>query len=364
MSFQSLESHDDTYLTAEQQELMMFLNPKFKDKYNQDIVEELQDEYQASKKRSDAFDFVQPKNDRNKDLRGVSQADNPISGTGVGAIIGTIAVPLIVKGVSSLINWIKRKRRGRGIEGGSALGIVNDFVLRNKDKLINFENRVKNMHPKEAWKNIIQLTRSMFKKILKQHGVEGKGVAGKLSDAFIMRHYPKHFVNMLNRKDGKIGSKVKLSNHSMSEPMIKYGIQKMVGDDELSKKVYKEVRNEVRKMIPDKNVSGAGVLSFLRKVLKKIGVPAIKRITGKLINSDAVKRAIAGILGRFGISEGISNELTDFGAEAVKYGVDKGVDKLAGKGVNPPQYRSGFGISPPNGGLKKKDVMKFRVKVL
>lgn len=371
MSFGKLEQSDDSYLTSEQINMLMAIDPKFKDKYEQQ--RNVMDANDLNALTGDSFDRRMPDNgsySRMLDTDGLPNEEPSGSGVyGGGAeggflqallpfapLIGQLAAPLI-DGITSLF-----RRRGSGMTSPPNGGAIVEFFTENADALKKIEQDIYKMKPKQAWNTLHSLAKDIARKLLESHpsmAKHGSGFVGQLSDKMVDRMFPKGFLKIVNSAKSTEGSGVEsaLTPAGLAEPIIRYALSKMVGSGEIQDKVYQQVKQKMR--------SGAGycgngfnfrkIFDFAKRSLK-IALPIIKTLTGKAIDSGVAKDAISGVLGKFKVFQNnpnLANTVSNLAQQGLKGATNMGFDKLSGEGADFEYEAEGEGMlkAPQSSGM-------------
>jgi hypothetical protein len=359
---------DQPYLTSEQVSMMMSMNPEYQMQYEQEMQQQDNIDFNALRSVSDAYDLRQP--DTGATTRQLEKVSSVKQGGFLQALLPF--APLIGQLVSPLISGLAGKLFGRGMQGGA---MFKQFVDENKDALKEMEVEIKMSNPKDAWKKLISVAKDII-----------SSISGDVSDEemnnIIHKLIPKGFIKtLITKKSGK-GLGRPLNNSDLAEPILRYSLNKMIGDPMVAKKVMQQLKPNLRAgagIYARGGLSFSSIFDIVKKGLKS-ALPVIGQITGKLVDIGA-KPAIHGLLNKFGVkNEGVKNAIADIGTEVLKKGTEFGMNKLQGQGRIPPQFYGmpnpnarGF-TSPPNArgftappqksrgkGLKKKAPLKIKL---
>lgn len=304
---------NEPYFNEEEYNMMLAVDPNFKDRYEVKRNEEEADIFKQYKSETDVYNsrlplsgYVSNTLDSNtldskkikKDIKG---------GFPFLAMIPLLSsvLPEVIKGVSGLI-------RGRG--SGSAINMLKDFVSQNQNALIEAEKDIVNSHPKDAWKKLLDTTKSIASELV------GDERAGEQA---VQKIVPKGFLKVLgSKKQGGLGRS--LNNSDLAEPVLRYSLNKLIGDPSVAKQVMQQLKPQLR--------SGAGVyggkLNFgkifgiVKKGLKS-ALPIISKITGAVVDVGA-KPLIKGLLGKFGVkNDAVVEAISNVGKDLLKKGTEE-----------------------------------------
>ena len=364
---EELNNADPTYLNSEQVAMMMAVDPKFKDKYEiqQDNINSM--ETNLMNTMYDAYDQKLPNEGATVQQYDVEPPENEIDGSGECAKGGFLqgllpflplisqAVGPIIKGISGLFRRKKTPQQAVKV----ATGYVENHFRKNLPKYQEMEGDLRRMHHRDIWRRLGEIHNEISRDVLNQIpevSAQGGSFIGNIANTMNKQFIPKGFREMLPRKATK-GEFVRtgaLSATMMAQPIIKYALRKMIGNQQQADAVYKEVKG---KMAQGSGVYDGGKFSWdkvkrFAKHALKYAVNPIKQITGKLISGDVFNKALTGIMDKF-------IGLTPFGPvnNYLKEKSGEGFIQPPGGMINAPNYRKG-------GLEQKKKSFSYHIKLL
>lgn len=385
-SFQAMQMQEAPYLNSNEFAMLVAINPKYQDRYEtqRDIVEEEQNA--VASEMSDPMDARRPNSGAMAKLLDMREnydegaGANKVNGSGVeGGFLQALLpfLPLIGQVAQPIINGIAGLFRGRGVDGA---GVISDYFKQNEGKMKELEGSIKRMKPKAAWLSIMNWSKSMAHDIISKSGVASPQFANTLSDEVVGKVFPNHLRRIIAKSaekaegSGKVApSNYKLTNRTMALPLIKYGLDKMVGSGAKSALIYKQLKS---KMMEGSGFDGGklsweGVKNFFRKALK-FAMPIISSVMGNPVAQDAMKSGISGLAGKIPMFANNAGTIGDVGTKVLtglanpalygnKGGMLRAPNSNRGGMIKPPN--AGM-ISPPNGGIKKNANSGFKLKIL
>lgn len=324
---------DDAYLTSDQYNMLLAIDPKFKDKYQVDQDEQNNLRYKELAKKSDKFAMSQP-------LDGAYA--NPMNTQGdttdeVGG--GFPFLPLALAGIPSLIsgvfNLFKKRKDGSG-------EIAYDYLMTQKPRI----DAISQMDGYGAWKELQNITRDTAHHVFSRHpDFSGSGAfAHKLSQGVVNKAFPQLLQHIIAQPggSGKCGSGA-LTPEKLAFPVVEYGVRKLAdGYGPVSRQVLDQVFGEMRKGsgIYGGKPNWRKVWRTVRDISKKalhFAAPIIGNIAKSQLNNGVAKKAIDGVLGKIGFIDKINkympsvtrDSIADFADKAIKTGVTKGLDVVS-----------------------------------
>lgn len=372
--FGKVEDNNDSYYTSEQLALLMAVDPDFKDKYEKEQDLKNQIDYEKLKEKSDKFDQRMPLDGSTANMLDLDygESENSKSGQGIRApnaygsgvcapnggalpalipIAAKVVAPLAVKGIFKGIKWLVKKiknkknknnnpQTGSGVcapNGGAIHKKVMEYIQRNRPGFEKFSNDLMHMKGKQAWRNILKYSKNMTRDILNEYTKDPE-INKKVKRSF-NKFVPYKFKRMIKTDAGDPSSFIekerRLNNFSLAKPVIKYGINGIVGSGPISQKAYKE---SMKHLMNNYGYYGNGKLSWKKvgKLAKKGLSKALQYLKGfgdKFIQGDNVKNKIIDILNNFEMLRdlGINDEIGDISQNLVKKGYDKSYNKIQEK---------------------------------
>lgn len=344
---------DEPALSSEQYNMLLQSNPNFQDRFEMQRNEDNAIAYDILSKNSSAYDMQLP-------LDGSVSNDMMKMGNGAqgGFILPLIMkmfgmggkvkkggflqalipfAPLIASVLPSLIDGIKGIFGKGEMDGEGMGGMLQEFIEQNKGTIKQAEDEIKMSNPKDAWRKLLGTSKDIVISILEQSPLaeQGERVINEMADKIVSRIAPKGFLKVLPTKKSGKGLGRPLNNADLAEPIIRYSLNKMVGDPAVAKKVMQQMKPQLR--------AGAGIyargglnwgsIMNIAKQGLKFALPFISQITGKLVDTNA-KPVIKGLLNKFGVkNEGMQDIIANIGSYALKKGTEVGLNKLSGKGA-------------------------------
>jgi hypothetical protein len=329
------EEMNDSYLTSEQYNLLLALDPKYRDKYQVRQQEEDSRNYQQLAQMSDAYDMRNDADSRMLDIKEVPS--DTLEGGFTSAPNGGFAwaIPLIGALAGPIINGITSLIKGRGQPVGGSF--TKDFFERNKEAFMAAEQKLQSAkHPKEFYRNAQDIVRKMTQSMVQGSGQDAN-FAKIFADKYANKIYPKLFNQMLSKtsKSEGAGMSMPMNNATLALPIIKYALQKMTGSSTKASEIFRQIKPTL--------MSGSGlyatggfsfkkIFGFARKALG-FAMPFIKKFLGSDVGSNLANGAISGLLGKFKIG--------DVAKSVIGSVANAGIKGIAGSGEE-GGYATGF----------------------
>jgi hypothetical protein len=352
-------SEEEAYLDSEQVAMLMAVDPKYKDKYQQSADMEnaigldqlLQESDDFDRKLPDVGDTTRVL-DLNTEIGAISAKKsgkgmlNPPQGGFLQALMPFI--PLITQLAGPLINGLFSLGKKRG-SGASIQPAVDNFFRKNGRQLMGIEQQITSMKPRQAWETLHGVSRDMVDTILSKTDF-GKSPTfrEKLIPALMKKQFPNKFVGMLPRTkqgEGKpVPTDYRLTQEQLMRPVIKYAFRKMLGPHD-GDQIYNIVK---KRLIAGSGLNGGkfdfgNIKRFIQKVITQ-SLPVIKQVTGKLVTKENIKPIISKLLSKFGSFNG-SEQVGDIAADAIS-GIAK---SFSGQGML--RAPNAGMLSAPNAGM-------------
>jgi len=355
------EIQDDSYLTSEQFNLLLAIDPKYKDKYNQRQQNEDAQEYQQLAQMSDAYDMRNDADSKMLDMRGIPEDAPDASGGMTSPPNGGFAwaIPLIGALAGPIINGITSLIKGRGQPVGGSF--MKDFFERNKEALIASEQKLQNAkHPKEFFRNAQDIVRKLTKSIVEGSG-QDPNFAKIFADKYANKMYPKLFNQLLSKtsKSEGAGMVMPMNNATLALPIIKYALQKMTGSSVKAAGIMKQIKPSLLSgsgMYAQGGFSFKKIFGFAKKALG-YAMPFVKSFLGSDVGSNLANSAISGLLGKFKIGDVAKNLIGSVANAGIKGIAGSGEDggySMGFKAMDRPQMPKHL---PPQINMKGEGIL-------
>jgi hypothetical protein len=360
---------DDSYLTSEQFNLLLSIDPKYKDKYNERQQQVDAQEYQHLASMSDAYDMRNDADSKLLDIKDVPMEEpdggfvNPPNGG------FPLAIPLIAALAGPVISGITSLIKGRGIAKGVRQDVIKnfvpDFLRKNRNALMDAEKRLQSAkHPKQFYRDAQNIVKGLARAV-----VEGSGqpadFAKKYANKYSQKLYPKLFNQMLSKTSkSEALDGLAMNNATIALPVIKYVLQKIVGSTNKAREIMKQIKPTLINgsgMYADGGFSFKKIFGFAKKAIG-YALPFIKKVVGSDVGKNVIGSALNALLGKFKIGDVAKNLISSV--------ANTGISALTGSGRSPidnRRYKTGF--RPANKKISEKtdpkeDTSKFIVKIL
>jgi hypothetical protein len=379
------------YLTSEQINLMMAIQPDYQMKYETEMHQQDAIDFNALKRDSDPYDMRLPNDgatSRQLDLDDV-MSDYKKMKKGGFAWLPTIVAPLITSLVPELVKSVSGLIRKKG-----SGAMFADFMSQNKDMLKSVEDEIRKSHPKNAWKLLLDNGKEIVKTILEntELGQKGEQYLNMIAEKIINRVVPKGFNKVLQRKEGKgmmLPNEGQLTNARMAEPVILYMLRKLIGDDQQARELLRRYKPKIRTggEIFGGKLNFRKIMDFAKRAVKTI-LPLVSEAGKKALTNVAdigSKALINGLVKKFSGSDkpegsGMPNPGYDMRPRPVikrpeqvpnmvgsTGGFIKAPQNSSGGFISAPQNSSGGFTRPPQrsrGGASQKKKIPLKIKLL
>jgi hypothetical protein len=350
------EVPSNTYLTSEQYNLLLSIDPKFKDKYQ--IQQDMYNDQELNElmKMSDPYDMRLPENERMLDTRGLvaddefeADVDENVSGGfpwgAVASLIGSALPGLIDMG-------IKHFKKGRG-------GMVGQQFLRdNMEQIKSADEYLKSIqHPYKFYKEFQNIMKQVMHPLLLSEG-HPEDFAKLSAQKMVDRMYPNLFKQIISKVPKKEGRGRPMNNVDLAEPIVKYALKKLTGSENLSKKYWSQYKNKIRsggEIFATGGFNWGAIFNIARQALQYL-IPLITSETGKKITKEIASIGINKLLNKFIMNKDIRDKISPVAKTAISGLVDI-IPKGKGGFVRPPNKKGGF-VRPPQGGESKKKTLQ------
>lgn len=349
---------DRPYYDSEQVALKMAIDENYLDPYQEEQIEDDKRDYEQLKE--DGFNFetdaLAGPNPTNYDLNEQLINFNKKGGFAWAPLLSTL-IPIGIDLASKLI----KSKIGKGI--------AFDFMNQNKDGIMQLEKQLMSENPRNSFLKMREIIASMVKSILDDIGVPN---SSEVANQVKQKLFSKGFIKMMEKPYKNGGKQRAISNESLMLPMLRYSLDKLTGNKQLSNKVYKQLKQNVKQntMMSGGKISWKKVGKFFKKALK-FGLPIIGNLTKKLIDSGIAKNTINSLiaskfpqLSQSGINIGdLAQKGLSLGSEVGLKEAQKALNKGSGS-IKAPNKVAGA-VHPPNvGGKKKSSTYKLKVDLL